>query len=57
MLTEKQIKWASQHDWFIESGADGTILVKDSYVLDSVLYEPILKWTGTFAELRAWAGY
>ncbi len=57
MLTDKQIKWASLHDWFIEGGADGTILVRDSYVLDGVLYESILKWAGTFSELRAWAGY
>lgn len=60
MLTVSQIKWASQHNWFVRDNGDGTIEVRDivlgvaggSHVLDT-----IITWSGNFRSLREWAGY
>lgn len=57
MLTQNQIRWASQHDWFVADLGDGQIQVRDGWTLDGELFEQVLSWTGTFTELRAWAGY
>ena len=55
-FTEKQIKWASQHDWFI-SGNSESITVRN------VVWGPdkkVVVTTGFFSnflDLRNWAGY
>lgn len=50
-MTSQQIKWAASHDWFVMDNGNGTITVRDD------LGGPLLTWTGSFSELRAWAGY
>lgn len=60
MLTNGQIAWARQHDWFIRDNGDGSITVRDVYCLDDtprgVWLERPLIFT-SFRLLRAWAGY
>jgi hypothetical protein len=52
-MTEQQIKWASEHDWFVSCDG-GTIIVADRY---SDGTEIIMPWLLSFRELREWAGY
>ncbi len=53
MLTERQIEWASGHDWFVLRDVD-VIVVADRY---SDGTEIIMPWLLSFRELREWAGY
>jgi len=48
-MTNTQIKWASQHDWFIEANHD-TITVMDSGL-------GVVETFTNFKELTIWAGY
>ena len=59
MLTSTQIKWASQHDWFVRANAIGEIVVIDRNVdiRTHLLSERVFIWKGTFRQLREWAGY
>lgn len=56
-LTAKQITWAKSHDWF--AGMIGECIeVFDRYTLrGGPSQEDLIVWTGTFSELRDWAGY
>lgn len=56
-LTPRQIAWAKSHDWF--AGMIGECIeVIDRYTINGgPLHEDLIIWTGTFAELRDWAGY
>lgn len=63
----KQIKWASQHDWFIKTNGLGVvvrefILVDSVYQVDGVslvdgVYEESVIQIDDFKELKEWAGY
>ena len=56
-LTERQINWAKSHDWFVGMLGD-CIEVVDRYTIHGgPLQEDFIRWTGTFQELRAFAGY
>lgn len=60
MLTKAQIKWALEHDWAIRETADGQSIVVWDVVLNVETNEVIEKqyrWTGSFQDLRIWAGY
>lgn len=55
-MNEQQMKWASQHDWYIGHGVN----------VDNVLFVRVrgdigdVAWTRDFTDyqaLRAWAGY
>ncbi len=50
-MTEKQVKWAKQHDWCIDAELlpDGSIEIIDGNY-DAVRFK-------TFSALRTWAGY
>ena len=53
-MTTKQMRWASQHDWFIcatKSVVDGYITYEIKVQDDAPL------WFTSFDELYAWAGY
>jgi hypothetical protein len=58
MLTDRQIKWAMSHDWFLAVTSDGLgVLVLDSYVTrDGRLHEDSRVFVD-FRRLRDWAGY
>lgn len=60
MLTQGQIAWARQHNWFVCDNRDGSITVRDTYYLDDtpagVWLERPLVFT-SFRLLREWAGY
>lgn len=58
-LTDNQIAWAASHDWFFgaHNTINGAIYIADRYTLDGYYREQVLVFTGTFTELRAWAGY
>lgn len=57
-LTETQITWAKQHDWFKFVDADcGCVVVEDCYTQNGKLFVNPIIWNGTFSELRRWAGY
>lgn len=57
-LTEKQINWAKQHDWFRFVDEDcGCIVVEDCYSQNGQLFNKKIIWNGSFSELRRWAGY
>lgn len=56
-MTSKQIEWASRHDWFVKEISDG-VVVRDRVVDKAGNWsEYQFLWTGTFRELRDWAGY
>jgi hypothetical protein len=59
MLTANQIRWASQHDWFIRDNGDGTVTVARRWyrASDGKGGETLLRWSRPFSMLRAWAGY
>lgn len=56
-MTEQQIKWAASHDWFVCDKGDGSIIVRDAYTLRGEYHSAEIVWTGSFSELRDWAGY
>jgi hypothetical protein len=57
MLTEAQITWAEQHDWFGGRVGD-TIEVVDRWVdATGTSGEDRIIWSKSFRELRLWAGY
>lgn len=63
MLTKNQVKWASQHDWFMSHGiiqTNGTVewvevieRTTDVHGLGETLYHTFRD----FQELKQWAGY
>lgn len=55
MLTASQIKWAASHDWFVSDNGDGTITVLTMEMSDPIGATMI--FSGSFRELRDWAGY
>ncbi len=55
MLTKAQIRWAASHDWFVGDNLDGTITIYTMSTEDPPGTTMIFR--GTFAELRAFAGY
>lgn len=55
MLTPSQIKWASQHDWFVEA-YDGFIACWDVSTHRGQTSRTIV-YHHDFAKLRDWAGY
>lgn len=58
MLTPRQIRWASQHDWFIRDNLDGTINVHEHYRdANGDWLTRTLTWVSTFGNLKTWAGY
>ena len=58
-MTLEQVKWASEHDWFItyttNNGIYG-VIAKDDYSIDGKLHSKDVDFTD-FKELRIWAGY
>ncbi len=48
-MTESEIKWASQHDWFI-SASNGVVVAMDSGIGKTEFFTD-------FKELKNWAGY
>ena len=56
IFVPSQLRWIESHDWY-----DGTVcnrvIVTDSYTYKGQSYSERIIWGGTFAELRAWAGY
>ena len=60
MLTEAQIKWASEHDWFVRRDGD-QIIVADRWTEfrdgTANYVEIVMPWLLSFRELRDWAGY
>jgi hypothetical protein len=56
-LTARQIEWAKSHDWFVGMLGD-CVEVADRFTVNGgPQQEELIRWTGTFAELRNWAGY
>lgn len=59
-LTEQQVKWASQHDWFVREQVWNEQL---SVVVEATLHNAELGYYteqqefADFQELRDWAGY
>ena len=51
-MNEQQIKWASQHDWFIDA-RDSVVLVAERYAGEPTKY---IKFSD-FKALKEWAGY
>ena len=56
-LTEKQIEWAKQHNWFDHVDECGCIVVIDEYSKEGKFYSNPMIWNGSHVELRRWAGY
>lgn len=58
-MTEQQIKWAAQHDWFVSVAGDGEGVLVSDVSLDTRMGE-IFTETKAFRDyrtLRRWAGY
>ena len=56
-MTEQQIKWASEHDWFVRRDGD-QIIVADRWAQDGEIHEVVTPWLLSFLrELREWDGY
>lgn len=59
-LTNIQIEWAKQHDWFAScrQGDRPVLFVYDRYTTsDGEYFEDLIRWDGSFEQLRLWAGY
>lgn len=56
MLTERQIAWASQHDWFIDADVTG-VMVNEILVHENGTVLESVKSFSDFQQLRTWAGY
>lgn len=56
MITQKQIKWASEHDWFVDANYDGIQALERLVNVDGSVKESVVVFTD-FKELRDWAGY
>lgn len=57
-MTQAQVNWAKRHDWFVADLGNGRIIVLDDYVdCEGKVHRNTIAWTGTFQELRNWAGY
>jgi len=52
-LNKQQLKWASQHDWFVKESFEGYVVVRDYDSAGNLE----LKTFKDFQELRSWAGY
>ena len=56
-MTTSQLNWAASHDWFSHI-QDGRLFVVDQgWNADNTFFDNVIEFTGTFRELRAWAGY
>lgn len=54
MLTKQQIRWASQHDWFISEAEQGqSVIVRDYHPSG----EEFFPTYSNFEKLKQWAGY
>jgi len=56
MMTKQQIKWASQHDWFIgeiEHGEYKAVIVRDYHPSGKEFFPTY----SDFDKLQKWAGY
>ena len=54
-MTQDQIEWARQHDWFACAHEDGSVeVLEQSEQVDCLL---IRRTFSDFEELREWAGY
>lgn len=49
-MTAQQIKWASEHDWYLDHDGIGGVIC-----LDTMTGEQVTFWD--FKKLRNWAGY
>jgi hypothetical protein len=57
-MTERQIRWAASHDWFIAITADGEgVLVLDAYTTRDGRYVEDSRCFSDYYKLRNWAGY
>ena len=60
-MTVSQVRWASQHDWFLSSKATSTgfkVTVEDFvYRVTTGQYESAKTIFTDINELKAWAGY
>jgi hypothetical protein len=58
MLTQKQINWSKNHDWFLKDNKDGSIMVND-FSVDMVTLESFqtVKKFDNIESLKDWAGY
>lgn len=56
-LSLSQIRWATEHDWFVKSNNDGTITVMERYSMNGQSFENEIIWDKSFNELREFAGY
>lgn len=52
-MTESQLKWASQHDWYV---GHGTNVENELFIRVRIDYVTTQDFTD-FQALRAWAGY
>ena len=57
-LTSSQVTWAKAHDWFVSyDPTTGVLTVADIYVQNGQPHSETVAWSGSFKELRVWAGY
>ena len=56
MLNERQITWASQHDWFIDADVTGVMVNEILVYSDGTVIENVKSFSD-FKALRDWAGY
>ena len=55
-MTQAQIKWASQHDWY-QGFHNGSVLALDRIIDAKGLVSCVTLAFSNFDELRRWAGY
>lgn len=60
-MTEAQVKWAKQHDWYVSAWSLGSgvwhVRVEEHVVMPSGNVTDRQLCFTDFAKLRAWAGY
>jgi hypothetical protein len=56
IFVSEQLRWIESHDWY-DSTVCNRVIVVDRFTFEGKSYSETFIWSGTFAELRDWAGY
>ena len=56
-MTQSQIKWAAEHDWFVKANGDEVVVSETMHNHDKNTQYDIETSFTSFTELKNWAGY
>lgn len=56
-MTQSQIKWAAEHDWFIKADGGDVVVNEVIYNPDTDEEQEMIIVFSSFTDLKNWAGY